>query len=216
MDIDVAKLAGLVKRELSETERDGKPAKRIVAARTYDTTAEDLWDALTNAERIPRWFLPIEGELKVGGRFQTKGNAGGTVLACEPRKHFSITWEMHGQPSWVDVSLVTEGKERTRLTLVHVAHVPPEFWSQYGPGAVGMGWDLSLMGLGLYLDTGTPNDAAVFEAWSVTAEGKDFSRRSSDDWGRASIAAGTPEADAKACAERTRAFYTGDPPVGVG
>src|SRR5882724_8555264 len=28
------------------------------------------WDAMTNAERIPRWFLPISADLRLSGRYQ--------------------------------------------------------------------------------------------------------------------------------------------------
>ena len=38
----------------------------------------------------------------------------------------------------------------TRLTLEHIAHEDEEglkFWDQFGPGAVGVGWDLALLGL---------------------------------------------------------------------
>ena len=31
-------------------------------------------------ERIPRWFLPVSGDLRLGGRYQLEGNAGGEVL----------------------------------------------------------------------------------------------------------------------------------------
>ncbi|MGH9223767.1 MAG: hypothetical protein ACRD2W_08260 [Acidimicrobiales bacterium] len=54
----------------SETERV------VSISRTYDTTVEDLFDACTSAERIPRWFLPVTGNLRVGGRYQLAGNAG--------------------------------------------------------------------------------------------------------------------------------------------
>ena len=47
-------------------------------------------------------------------------------------------------------------------------------------------------------------------AWLGTPEGKDFVRRMSDDWGRASIDSGTDATAARAAAERTRAAYTGD------
>ena len=43
-----------------------------------------LWDACTNAERIPRWFLPVSGDLRLGGRYQLEGNAGGTIERCDP------------------------------------------------------------------------------------------------------------------------------------
>ena len=44
--------------------------------RTYETTIVDLWDAITSAERIPRRFLPISGDLRLGGRYQLEGHAG--------------------------------------------------------------------------------------------------------------------------------------------
>ena len=85
MDIDdVRDYLGAVERTVSSLERDGKPARAVTVARSYNTTVEDVWDAVTNGERIPRWFLPISGELKLGGRYQLEGNAGGTITACEP------------------------------------------------------------------------------------------------------------------------------------
>jgi uncharacterized protein YndB with AHSA1/START domain len=64
----------------------GKPALVAVAIRSYDTTVADLWDAITTPERPARWFLPVEGDLKLGGRYQLKGNAGGTITHCQPPK----------------------------------------------------------------------------------------------------------------------------------
>ena len=64
MSIDVPSLIGAVNREVRDVEREGRTARVVVASRTYDTSVEDLWDAITTAERIPRWFLPIEGDLR--------------------------------------------------------------------------------------------------------------------------------------------------------
>ena len=63
--------------------RRARPARSPISA-VYDTTLDDLWDACTNAERIPRWFLPVSGELRDGGRYQLEGNAGGTIERCDP------------------------------------------------------------------------------------------------------------------------------------
>jgi uncharacterized protein YndB with AHSA1/START domain len=209
--MDLGQVIGAVTREVSDREYEGKPAKVVVAKRTYNTTPDDLWDALTNAERIPRWFLPVSGDLKLGGRYQLKGNAGGTITQCEPPKALGVTWEYGGQTSWVTVRLTRRAAERTELELEHLAHVPDEFWNQYGPGAVGVGWDLALMGLGEHLHNPaapavTPEKA---EAWSASEEGRAFSRAASEDWGRAAIANGMSEAAAKGVVERTTAFYTG-------
>jgi uncharacterized protein YndB with AHSA1/START domain len=214
MDIDVEAHFGAVFRELEIREHQGQPARAVIATRSYDTDIHDLWDALTNGERLLRWFLPVSGDLRLGGRYQLEGNAGGTIEACEPPRLLGLTWEMRGATSWVRVQLSEEGAERTRFELEHislVADLDPSFWDQYGPGAVGVGWDLALIGLALHIATGATLNAQEFQGWTVGEEGKRFVRLSSDDWARASIAAGTDESAARGAAARTTAFYTGEP-----
>lgn len=210
MQIDVASYIGAVAREVQGRDHEGKPARVVIATRNYETTIEDLWDALTNAERIPRWFLPISGDLKLGGRYQLQGNAGGAITACEPPRRLSVTWEFGGQVSWVNVGLTPDG-EATRLELEHIAQIadPDEFWDRFGPGAVGVGWDLSLMGLALHLASRATVDPAEVAAWSASDEGKAFAAQSSDSWRRASIAYGTEQAAADAAAAQTTKFYQG-------
>src|SRR5262245_41040376 len=104
---------GAVTRALHDTERDGRPARALVATQTYDAPLEDVWDAVTSPERLPRWFLPVSGDLVVGGRYQLEGNAGGTVLACEPPRALSVTWEYGGEVTWVDVTLSAAGASTT-------------------------------------------------------------------------------------------------------
>jgi uncharacterized protein YndB with AHSA1/START domain len=205
---DVLRYIGVVTREVHSADHEGRPARIVVATCSYDTAVEDLWDAITNAERIPRWFLPISGDLRLHGRYQLQGNAGGEITACEPPHNLALTWEFGGQVSWVRVELTGLSDGGTKLRLEHKAHVD-DLWREYGPGAVGVGWDLTLMGLGRHLSTGASVDAAQAAAWTKSEEGKLFIRRSSDEWGRASIAAGAEEAAARAAAQRTTKFYGG-------
>ncbi|MFI7004549.1 SRPBCC family protein [Nocardia sp. NPDC050175] len=207
---DPAAIAGLVVREVRTGSRDGAPTRIAIARRTYTTDQADLWDALTNAERIPRWFLPVSGELKVGGRYQTEGNAGGVVEECEEPRRFALTWEMGPQVSWVAVTL-TANDEGTQLELAHEAPVAPEFWDQYGPGAVGVGWDLSLMALGLHLASGAAVDPSEGLAFPTTPEGLEFVRVAALGWADAAIADGDDPAAAQAAAQRTITFYTVEP-----
>jgi hypothetical protein len=80
-----------------------------------------------------------------------------------------------------------------------------------GVGAVGVGWDLAIMGLARHLETGAAYDPqAALEAWPTSPEGKAFVSGSSEGWAQASIAAGTDAAAAQAAAGRTTAFYTGE------
>ena len=209
MEIDVVRLAGLVVREVGSEEREGRLARVTIAARAYDTTVGDLWDAVTNISRIPRWFLPVSGALRLGGHYALEGNASGTITACDAPRSFAATWESMGGVSWIEVELTPRPEGDTLLRLKHAAHVD-EFWDTYGPGATGVGWDLGMLGLELHLATNAPVNPTEVDAWSTSPEGKEFVRLSSEGWGSASIASGTDPAAAQAAMDRTTAFYTGD------
>jgi uncharacterized protein YndB with AHSA1/START domain len=209
MMIDVDHQISAVERSVGDRVLEAGTARVVTVSQVYDATLEELWDACTSAERIPRWFMPISGDLRLGGRYQLEGNAGGTIERCDPPRSFAATWEYGGEVSWIETRLEPDGDSRTRLTLEHVAHVDDERWLQYGPGAVGVGWDLAFVGLGLYLATGEPNDPARSAAWMGSPEGVEFVTRSSRGWADASIATGTDAGEARAAEERTTAFYTG-------
>jgi uncharacterized protein YndB with AHSA1/START domain len=210
---DVLDALGLTTRTVSTVELDGRPARRVQVSRSYPTGAADLWDALTNPDRIPRWFLPISGDLREGGHYQLEGNAGGTVERCEPPRRLRVTWVYgEGFPTWLTVTLTAEaGGAATRLDLEHVGHVPEEMWAQFGPGATGVGWDLALNGLGWHIASGAATDPQEAAAWTASPEGVEFIRRSNQAWRDAAVEAGTPAEEAAASAERTFAFYTGQP-----
>ncbi|NUP10678.1 MAG: SRPBCC family protein [Polyangiaceae bacterium] len=208
----MANVFGSEFRRVENREHLGKAAIVAVAIRTYDTTVEDLWEALTTPERLARWFLPVEGDLRVGGRYQLKGNAGGTITRCDRPGALDVTWEFMGGTSWVTVRIEQAGK-RARFTLEHIAHkegIGEEHLKKFGPGAVGVGWDLGLRGLELHLlNPSVPLDPKEYEAWTMSDEGKAFSRASGTAWGEAHAASGEDPEEARARAERTIAFYTG-------
>jgi uncharacterized protein YndB with AHSA1/START domain len=210
MLVDPVATAGLTIREVRSGAREGVATKVAIARRTYATDQTDLWDALTNADRIPRWFLPVSGNLAVGGRYQFQGNAGGVVERCDAPESFAVTWEMGPMVSWLQVTLHPAG-DGTTLELAHEAPVDPELWGQFGPGAVGVGWDLALMGLGLHIDSGDPVDPAEGLAFATTPEGVAFVERSATGWADAAVGDGDEQAAAHEAAARTVAFYTGAP-----
>jgi len=210
--MDVADVVGATRREVLLAERDGRPARQLVATRSYPTGAADLWEALTSPTRIPRWFLPISGDLRVGGRYQLTGNAHGEVQECDPPRRFAITWGMGDETSWVVVSLTPEGSDRTVLELEHTAVVPEEFWTLYGPGAVGIGWDLALLGLARDQPGEERLSHENLDVWMASPEGLEFVASSNDAWAQANIASGAEAAEALAGAEQTLAFYTAPAP----
>jgi hypothetical protein len=132
-------------------------------------------------------------------------------LSCDPPKCFEITWVYGGEVSWVTVELTGEtGGAEATIELRHTAHPPEEFWDQFGPGAVGVGWDLSLLGLALHLESGEAVDQAEVEAWSISSEGKAFIVAASEGWGDAAIADGDDRETAQRRVKATGAFYSGE------
>ena len=71
--MDIAGQAGQVQRAVRADERDGEPTRIVLATQVYPTGIDDVWDAMTNPERLPRWFLPVTGDLTVGWRYQFEG-----------------------------------------------------------------------------------------------------------------------------------------------
>ena len=208
MHIDFQTHLNAVQRSVSFRERDGQPARAATLCRTYATTVEDLWDAVTGRERIPRWFLPVSGDLRPGGRYQLEGHAGGVITACEPLSRFALTWEFAGDVSWVEVSISDAGDSRARLALTHTTLLS-EHWIEYGPGATGVGWELGLMGLAIHImypDEPMPDETA----FATSPEGRAFIAGSSEGWAQAAVAAGEEPGAARMSAARTTAFYTGE------
>jgi uncharacterized protein YndB with AHSA1/START domain len=208
--IDIVTQVNQTQRRVGVRTLQAGEARSVILTRSYETTVDDLWEAVTSAERIPRWFLPISGELRLGGRYQLEGNAGGTIERCEPPRSLSATWEYGGLVSWIELELTPLSDQATRLELTHIARVDDDDkWEQFGPGAVGVGWDLGLLGLSLHLASGGQADPDEARAWSTSESGREFMTRSSDAWRDANVAAGADPAEAQAAADRTSGFYTG-------
>ena len=206
LDLDIHHAA--MERSVSPGTREGDAVYSVVLSRRLPATVEDAWDAVTNGDRIPLWFLPISGELEVGGRYQLTRNAGGEVTACEPTSRFEVTWEFGDDVSWVEVRVAQDGAG-ARLTLAHTSRVS-DHWDHFGPGATGVGWEMGLVGLAIHL--GDPAaDLPADETFTDTAAGRAFVAGCSTAWGEAAIAAGADPGAARAAARRTTAFYTGVP-----
>ena len=75
----------------------------------------------------------------------------------------AVTWEYGSEISWLEVRL-SRSEQGTVLQL-SAPHRPRGYrgeWNEFGPGAVGVGWDMALWGLGRHLDSGEavdPSDA---------------------------------------------------------
>lgn len=213
MAFDIAAHLAATTRVVRNTQVDGQSAKAVVASRVYDTDVADLWEAVTDAARMSRWFSPVTGELKLGGRFHVEGNASGTITACVPGKSYAGTWEFMGHTSWIEVTVSAEG-DGAKLEISHIAPHPNPHWDQFGAGAGGVGWELGLLGLAEHLKRPADNVRAEgMNGWETSDEAKELVRASSTDWGRAAIDGGDEREAAMRAAEATRRFYSGEAPM---
>ena len=211
--IDIVREIEAIHREVGSGRIPAGEGRAVRLSRDYDAPIEEVWDALTDPERIGRWFLPISGDYRLGGHYQFEGNAGGEIVACERPNRLKVTWvygEM-GDPaaaSEVEVRLSPVEARRHGSSSNTSRSCPRKSWEQFGPGAVGVGWEGGSSGSTLHLRGGRLEDPI---AWQTSAEGREFSTRASVAWGAANRAAGAdPEAAERAVANTT-AFYAPDP-----
>jgi uncharacterized protein YndB with AHSA1/START domain len=222
--VDVDAQIEAVERAVQTLDVDGSPSRVQTLTQTYASPIDDVWDAVTNAERIGRWFLPLSGDLRIGGTYQLEGNASGSVQACEPPSEtggpalYRVTWEYGGGVTWLTVRLEAIDPGHTKLELEHVARVadvPDELWRQFGPAGTGIGWDQGLLGLGLHLAAPDARPDNI-EVWNMGDEGRRFMRRSADAWAAAQANDGIDPEVAAAAAEATFRMYTGEAPGPMG
>jgi uncharacterized protein YndB with AHSA1/START domain len=194
--MDIAGQLNAIHRQVEQQPPADGSGERVsvLLRRSYDAPVGDVWDAVTQPDRIKRWLMPVSGDLRVGGTFQLEGNAGGEILACEPPRLLRATF---GDPnSIVEVRLTPEGDGDTVLELEHT--VPIEI-AQSGAGAmwVGPGWDGALLGLGLFLRGEAVGDPV---AAASSPEAQEFSRRSVHAWAAVVEDSGTATAEQLAAA----------------
>jgi uncharacterized protein YndB with AHSA1/START domain len=175
--------------------RDGRiaagDARVILMRRRYDAPVEDVWDACTDPDRLARFFMRPKGDLRVGGRFDFDGNAGGEILRCEPPRLLAVTWEYGDRPvDEVHIRLTPGDRGDTILELEH-ASVSRQVEiagrsvdvllndPETGIWGLGPGWELGLLGLDAYIRGTFPSDPA---AVATDPQILELANRCSDGW----------------------------------
>lgn len=171
-------------REIGDAAVATGEGRSVLLRRRYPVPIADVWSACTSRDRLARWFGQVDGDLRLGGAFQVKDNAGGEVMVCEEPRLLKVTWALGpGMVTEVELRLVPDG-DGTTLELEHStpADVLDELVRSYGPGGtigVGVGWDLALVELDLFLN-GTTFDPVT---WEDTPEAREFATRACHAWG---------------------------------
>lgn len=93
------------------------PARVAVFRRTYDAPVDDVWEACTSPERLRRWYVPVTGDLRVGGTFHQAMMGSGVVVRCDPPALLHVA--IGGGADEIELRLTADGEHRTVLELQH-------------------------------------------------------------------------------------------------
>ncbi len=126
----------------------------------YDTGIDDLWAAITDPDRLARWYGRVEGDLRPGGEFrlhvESAGiDAVGRVEECDPPRRLRMTnretdesWrEGDGVPPFdeaVEAMLTADGDQT--VLVIEVRGMPLDKVAFYGAG-----WQLHAEALAAHL-----------------------------------------------------------------
>jgi uncharacterized protein YndB with AHSA1/START domain len=104
----------------------------------YETDIDDLWSALTDPQRLARWYGRVEGDLRVGGEFTaTVFGSGwdgrGRIDICLPPSRLEVTlWEEQGVEYVLAADLVADGDDT--VLVIERRGIPLDLLWAYGSG----------------------------------------------------------------------------------
>jgi uncharacterized protein YndB with AHSA1/START domain len=114
----------------------------------YDTDIDNLWSALTDPDRLARWYGQVEGDLRPGGQFRAhlEGWDGtGRVEACEPGRRLLVRTNADEPYDVVVEATLTSGGDQAIL-VIEACGMPLDLIAAYG-----VGWQIHAENLAAYL-----------------------------------------------------------------
>jgi uncharacterized protein YndB with AHSA1/START domain len=125
---------------------DGKGVVRIEDR--FDTAIDDLWAAVTDPDRLARWYGLVAGDLRRGGEFRVYLEADdiestGRIEACEPPRRLLVTTRETdesyrkgvGAPPFdatIEVTLTADGDQT--ILVIEIQGMPLDKIAFYGAG----------------------------------------------------------------------------------
>jgi uncharacterized protein YndB with AHSA1/START domain len=116
----------------------------------FHTDIDDLWSALTDPDRLARWIVDVEGDLRLGGEFRAHFTSSwegtGRVETCEPPQRLMVTTVGTGEleECTIEATLTAHGSE-TRLVVEERGLPVPQL------AAYGSGWQVHIEDLAAHL-----------------------------------------------------------------
>ena len=139
--IDVDHQISAVERTVGDRVLEAGEARVLTTARPTTRRSRTLWDACTSPSASRAGSCRSPATCASAAATSSRATRAARSSAATRRARFAATWEYGDEVSWIEVRLDPDGDGRTASTLEHIAHVDDERWLQYGPGAVGVGWD---------------------------------------------------------------------------
>ena len=134
----------------------------------YDTDIADLWSAITDPDRLARWYGRVSGDMRPGGEFRLRvesadTDATGRVEACDPPRRLLVTNREtdesyrrgNGVPPFdetIEATLTADGHQT--ILVIEVRGMPLDTIAFYGTG-----WHIHAEELASYLAGRDPGDA---------------------------------------------------------
>ena len=144
--IDVTQQISTVERRVGRRTLEAGEARTVTIA-ALRHAARGPVGRVHQPRAHPRWFLPVTGDLRLGGRYAFEGNASrhDRALRAAPLVQRDLGVRRR-RSSWIELA---SRPTRRRHPVRARPHRPRRRrdWAQFGPGAVGVGWDLGVLGL---------------------------------------------------------------------
>ncbi len=103
-----------------------------------ETDIDDLWSALTDPERLARWYGKVGGDLRVGGEYTATVFGSGwdgrsRIDVCVPPRRLEVTaWEEEGLEAGMTAELVADGDGA--ILVIERRAIPLDLLWAYGCG----------------------------------------------------------------------------------
>ena len=176
--IDIAAVMGLTERSVTTNGR----RSAIRMTRSFDTSAEDLWDACTDPARMRRWLGEATGEFHEGGAVRLcmtppdQNVAMLEIVRCDVPRRLVVRWsESEQADTFVEMNLAPTPSGQTTLSLEHFALTGTL------PTGFGGGWEDFLIRLGEVLDGDHDSHEWTDVEQPLTAAWNDVMTNASDD-----------------------------------